>query len=42
MTVEPNTGFTCIRYHMRMSGVADPEDSWVERREVTWGAVQWR
>ena len=42
MMIELKKDFTCIRHAVRMSGVADPEGGWVERREVTRGALQWR
>jgi hypothetical protein len=42
MIIELMKGFTCIRHDVRMSGMADREGSWVERREGTWGALPWR
>ena len=42
MIIELKKDFTGIRHGVRMSGAADPEGSWVERREVTWGVLQWR
>jgi hypothetical protein len=42
MIIELKKDLPCIRHDVRMSGVADREGSWVQRREVTQGALRWR
>ena len=42
MIVELMKDFTGIRHDVRVSGVEDPERGWVEGREGTGGAMQWR